>query len=258
MALVAGIDSSTQSTKVEIRDADTGALVASGRALHPHTSPPRSEQDPNAWWSAFESAWAQAGAPQVAALSVAAQQHGMVVTDDDGTPVRPAKLWNDTESAPDVGWLVKKLGGSAAWAEAVGSVPVPALTITKLSWLHRTEPDAWARMRRVCLPHDWLTWKLTGRLVTDRGDASGTGYWSPLEERYRFDLLEIVGSELDWKAMVPDVLAPADRAGIWEAGTGASRGRVRHRRQHGGRAGDGSRSSARSRCRSAPPGPSTR
>ena len=179
MVLVAGIDSSTQSTKVEVRDADSGDLVASGRAPHPHTSPPRSEQDPNAWWSAFESAWKRAGSPQVAALSVAGQQHGMVATDDEGTPVRPAKLWNDTESAPDVGWLVKKLGGAAAWAEAVGSVPVPALTITKLSWLHRTEADAWARMRHVCLPHDWLTWKLTGRLVTDRGDASGTGYWSP-------------------------------------------------------------------------------
>ena len=179
MVLVAGIDSSTQSTKVEVRDADSGDLVASGRAPHPHTSPPRSEQDPNVWWSAFESAWKRAGSPQVAALSVAGQQHGMVATDDEGTPVRPAKLWNDTESAPDVGWLVKKLGGAAAWAEAVGSVPVPALTITKLSWLHRTEADAWARMRHVCLPHDWLTWKLTGRLVTDRGDASGTGYWSP-------------------------------------------------------------------------------
>ncbi len=221
MVLVAGIDSSTQSTKVEVRDADSGDLVASGRAPHPHTSPPRSEQDPNAWWSAFESAWKRAGSPQVAALSVAGQQHGMVATDDEGTPVRPAKLWNDTESAPDVGWLVKKLGGAAAWAEAVGSVPVPALTITKLSWLHRTEADAWARMRHVCLPHDWLTWKLTGRLVTDRGDASGTGYWSPIEERYRFDLLEIVGSDLDWKPMVPDVLGPADSAGIWTSGAGS-------------------------------------
>ena len=134
--------------------------------------------------------------------------------------MRPAKLWNDTESAPDVGWLVKKLGGAAAWAEAVGSVPVAALTITKLSWLHRTEPDAWSRMRHVCLPHDWLTWKLTGRLVTDRGDASGTGYWSPIEERYRFDLLEIVDSELDWRSMVPAVLGPADSAGIWTSGAG--------------------------------------
>ena len=93
------------------------------RARHPHTSPPRSEQDPLAWWTAFEAAWAEAGAPRVEAISVAGQQHGMVATDEHGTPVRPAKLWNDTETAPDVGWLIKKLGGPEAWAEAVGSVP---------------------------------------------------------------------------------------------------------------------------------------
>jgi xylulokinase len=156
----------------------------------------------------------------VEAISVAGQQHGMVATDEHGTPVRPAKLWNDTETAPDVGWLIKKLGGPEAWAEAVGSVPVPALTITKLSWLHRSEADAWARMRHVCLPHDWLTWKLTGRLVTDRGDASGTGYWSPIEERYRYDLLEIVGADLDWKEMLPTVLGPSELAGEWTAGEG--------------------------------------
>ncbi|HTN79239.1 MAG TPA: FGGY family carbohydrate kinase, partial [Acidimicrobiales bacterium] len=119
MALVAGIDSSTQSTKVEIRDADTGARVSSGRARHPLTSPPRSEQDPNAWWRAFQTAWAEADAPEVAALSVAGQQHGMVATDERGDPVRPAKLWNDTETAPDASWLIKKLGGAEVWAAAV-------------------------------------------------------------------------------------------------------------------------------------------
>ncbi|HTN80688.1 MAG TPA: xylulokinase, partial [Acidimicrobiales bacterium] len=215
------IDSSTQSTKVEVRDADTGDLVASGRARHPLTSPPRSEQDPNAWWRAFQAAWAEAGAPEVAALSVAGQQHGMVATDEYGEPVRPAKLWNDTETAPDASWLIKKVGGPELWAAAVGTVPVASLTITKLSWLHRTEADAWSRMRHVCLPHDWLTWKLTGRLVTDRGDASGTGYWSPLEERYRFDLLEVVGPELDWPSMVPPVLGPSEAAGQWGDASGS-------------------------------------
>ena len=126
--LVAGVDSSTQSTKVEVRDLDTGEVVARGSAPHPATTPPRSEQDPEAWWSAFETAWAAAGSPQVEAISVAGQQHGMVVLDADRQVVRPAKLWNDTETAPDAGWLVKQLpGGAADWAAAVGSVPVAAL-----------------------------------------------------------------------------------------------------------------------------------
>ncbi len=145
---------------------------------------------------------------------MAAQQHGLVVTDAVGTPLRPAKLWNDTESAPDAGWLLGQLdGGAAEWAVACGSVPVAAFTITKLSWLHRTEPDLFARIERVMLPHDWLAWRLTGEYGTDRGDASGTGYWSPAAESYRLDLLEIVDRDLDWEAAVPPVLSPEAATG---------------------------------------------
>ena len=131
--------------------------------------------------------------------------------------MRPAKLWNDTESAPDAGWLIKQLGSAAAWADACGSVPVAAFTITKLSWLHRSEPDAWARLARICLPHDWLTYRLTGAFVTDRGDASGTGYFSAREDRYREDLLAIVDQDADWSARLPLVLGPTEIAGTTTA-----------------------------------------
>jgi xylulokinase len=214
--LVAGVDSSTQSTKVEVRDADTGQVVAHGRAPHPPTTPPRSEQDPAAWWEAFEHAWAEAGSPEVAAIAVGGQQHGMVTLDDQGAVLRPAKLWNDTESAPDADWLVRQLpDGAAGWAEAIGSVPVAAFTVTKLSWLHRSEPDQWSRLARVLLPHDWLTMQLCGDFVTDRGDASGTGYWSAAEGEYRWDVLGIVDGDRDWRTAVPRVLGPLEPAGTW-------------------------------------------
>jgi xylulokinase len=214
--LVAGVDSSTQSTKVEIRDLETGAVVARASAPHPPTTPPRSEQDPAAWWSAFEQAWAAVGAPQVEAISVAGQQHGMVTLDEQRQVIRPAKLWNDTESAPDAGWLWKQLPGRKAdWAAAVGSVPVAAFTATKLSWLHRSEPEHWARLAHVLLPHDWLTLQLTGALVTDRGDASGTGYWSPATGEYRWDLLGIIDRDRDWSTVVPRVTAPDEVVGEW-------------------------------------------
>ena len=218
MPLVAGVDSSTSACKVEIRDADTGALVATGRSSHPATTPPRSEQDPDAWWAALESAAAAAGMfgrYRPAAISVAGQQHGMVVLGAGGEVLRPAKLWNDTESAPDAAALVGELG-AGAWAEACGSVPVAAFTITKLRWLRRTEPDVFRHMASVCLPHDWLTRRMTGKSTTDRGDASGTGWWSPAEERYRGDLLELVDPTVDWKSMLPDVLEPTATAGEWE------------------------------------------
>lgn len=210
--LVAGFDSSTTATKVEVRDADTGRRWASGRWPHPPAQPPRSEQDPTEWWGALVQAWHQAGRYDAVALSVAGQQHGLVVLDEEANVLRPAKLWNDTESAPEAGELVGRLG-PAAWAEGCGSVPVPSFTITKLAWLRRVEPDVFARVQHVLLPHDWLTWRLTGRLVTDRGDASGTGYWSPREGRWRTDLLRLVDETVDWSSRLPTVLAPNEPAG---------------------------------------------
>ncbi len=238
MQVVAGVDSSTQSTKVEMRALESGRVVGSGSSPHPATTPPRSEQDPGAWWAAFQRAYdaalAMAGEQsddvEVVGISVAGQQHGMVALDEARQVVRPAKLWNDTESAPDAGWLCKQLpGGASDWAAAVGSVPVAAFTVSKLSWLHRSEPEAWARMAHVVLPHDWLTMQLTGSLTTDRGDASGTGYWSPATGEYRWDLLAIVDSARDWSEVVPRVADPYETVGDWHGipvacGTGDNMG----------------------------------
>ncbi|MFG3707897.1 xylulokinase [Micromonospora sp. NPDC047670] len=216
MPLVAGFDSSTQSCKVVVRDAETGALLRQGRAPHPDGT----EVDPSAWWSALAAAVDDAGGlTDVAAVSVAGQQHGMVCLDEAGAVVRPALLWNDTRSAGAAAELVEEAGGGAAgrrfWADAVGSVPVASFTVTKLRWLARHEPERAARVAAVCLPHDWLTWRLAGApglaaLHTDRGDASGTGYWSPATGDYRLDLLERAFGR---RPHVPAVLGPADPAG---------------------------------------------
>ena len=231
--LVAGIDSSTQSTKVELRDLATGAVLGTGRSAHPLTVPPRSEQDPDVWWEAVVEAMAgalgqasdRAVASDVVAIAVAGQQHGLVVLDRGGDVLRPAKLWNDTESAPDADRLVERLG-AARWADTCGSVPVAAFTVTKLAWLRRCEPELFARIGHVLLPHDWLTFRMTGRFVTDRGDASGTGYWSPFEERYRLDLLALVDPAPEWADRLPTVLGPWDRAGPLTAAAADSLGLV--------------------------------
>ncbi|MEU4794023.1 xylulokinase [Micromonospora tulbaghiae] len=216
MPLVAGVDSSTQSCKVVVRDAETGALVRQGRAPHP----PGTEVDPHAWWEALRAAVAEAGGlADVAAVSVGGQQHGMVCLDASGEVVRPALLWNDTRSADAARELVEEAGGGETgrrfWAEATGAVPVASFTATKLRWLARHEPDNAGRVAAVCLPHDWLTWRLAGApgldaLRTDRGDASGTGYWSPRTGEYRLDLLERAFGR---RPKVPVVLGPAEAAG---------------------------------------------
>jgi xylulokinase len=218
MALVAGVDSSTQSTKVVVCDADTGMVVREGRAAHPYST----EADPALWWAAFEEA--SAGLLDgVGAIGVGGQQHGMVCLDASGEVVRPALLWNDTRSAPAAAELVTELGGPRAWVEAVGSVPVASFTVTKLRWFARAEPDLAARTESVLLPHDWLTLRLGGSFTTDRGDASGTGYFSAATGSYRTDILKLAfGREL----RLPRVAGPSEVVGetpfgaVISAGTG--------------------------------------
>jgi len=213
--VVLGVDSSTQSTKVVAREVAGGAVRFLGRAPHPPTTPPRSEQDPAAWWSALgtllEAARAKVDGP-VVGLSVAAQQHGMVVLDEAGRTLRPAKLWNDTESAEDAARLVERLGAQV-WAERTGSVPTAAFTVTKLAWLARCEPAVHEQVRHVLLPHDWLTWRLTGSMVTDRGDASGTGYFDPTRGAWLPELVGLVGLD---EGVLPEVLGPRAAAGALE------------------------------------------
>jgi len=213
MPLVAGVDSSTQSVKVVVRDAGSGALVREARATHPDGT----EIDPALWWEAL-SRTLDGMLDDVAAISVAGQQHGMVVLDDADAVIRPALLWNDTRSAPDASDLVAELGGPQAWADAVGSVPVASFTVSKIRWLARMEPEHAARVATLLLPHDYLTWRLTGAALpacTDRGDASGTGYWSPGAGEYRTDL---VARALGHVPALPTVHGPADPAGTTPGG----------------------------------------
>ncbi|MBV2363695.1 xylulokinase [Streptomonospora nanhaiensis] len=209
--LVAGVDSSTQGTKIVVRRADTGEPVRAAQAPHPDGT----EIDPRHWWEALLAVCADGMLEGVSAIGVAAQQHGMVALDSAGEVVRPALLWNDNRSAGAARDLIAELGGPRAWAQAVGSVPVASLTVTKLRWLAEHEPANAARAERVLLPHDWLTWRLTGgtgggEALTDRGDASGTGYYSPAEGAYRTDLLRAAfGRDL----ATPRVAGPADTAG---------------------------------------------
>lgn len=224
MTLVAGIDSSTQSCKVLVVDAASGEIVRQGTARHPDGT----ECHPDDWWTALREAIPSAGGlDDVAALSVGGQQHGMVLLDAADEVIRPALLWNDTRSAQAAADLTEELGAEA-WAEATGLVPVASFTITKLRWVADHEPENAARIAAVCLPHDWLTWKLAGAhgldtLVTDRSDASGTGYFDPVANAYRRDLLARAlrrSTDEVERLVLPRVLGPAEVAGRVDAGLG--------------------------------------
>jgi len=216
MTLVMGVDSSTQSCKVVIVDTETERIVREGRASHPNGT----SVDPEAWWTALQEAIAAAGGmDDVAAWSIGGQQHGMVALSADGRVVRDALLWNDTRSAGAASDLIEEFGAETLVART-GLVPVASFTITKLRWLRDSEPDNAARVAAVALPHDWLTWRLRGfgpegaplgpelsELVTDRSDASGTGYWNPADDGYDRELLI---AALGHDAVLPRVLGPRE------------------------------------------------
>ena len=225
MALVAGVDSSTQSCKVVIRDTVTGELVREGRASHPDST----EVSPSHWWAALSEALAQAGGlDDVEAISIGGQQHGMVVLDNDGRVIRDALLWNDTRSAGDASELIEHFGAKYL-SDLTGSVPVASFTSSKLLWLKNNEPENAAKVAAVALPHDWLTWRLAGygpigesekgpvleALATDRSDASGTGYFNSANNTYCDDILTYA---LGHVPVLPHIVLPGEEVGITPAG----------------------------------------
>ncbi|HLK76081.1 MAG TPA: xylulokinase [Streptosporangiaceae bacterium] len=218
MMLVAGVDSSTQSTKVLLCQADDGTVV--GQASAPH--PDGTECHPELWWQALGKA-GRGLLDRADAIGVAAQQHGMVVLDEDGQVIRPALLWNDMRSAPQAAALIAELGGPSEWARRTGSVPTASFTVTKLRWLAEHEPAFAERTARVLLPHDWLTWRLGDGMepATDRGDASGTGYFSPATGQW---LPEIATAALGHPVGLPRLAAPAEIVGRTPDGAALSAG----------------------------------
>lgn len=209
--LVAGVDSSTQSTKVVLCDAADGTVVGTASAPHP----PGTEVDPREWWAALQQA-GQDLLNRASAVAVAGQQHGSVVLDADGTVIRPALLWNDVRSAGAALELIASRGGPRWWADTTGSVPTASFTVTKLAWLAENEPANASRISRVLLPHDWLTWRLGAtEPVTDRGDASGTGYFATAKARW---LPEVAAAALGHEPMLPRVAAPGEAVGQTSAG----------------------------------------
>lgn len=210
---VLGLDSSTQSTKALLVDAVDGTVLGAQQAPHPAGT----AVDPRAWLGAVDAATAGL-LERAEAVAVGGQQHGMVALDEHGVPVHEALLWNDTRSAEAARDLIAEHGGPQACADALGSVLVASFTVTKLRWLRDHRPEAAAGVARVLLPHDYVSWHLAAEGTepfTDRGDASGTGYFDSVAGAWRHDLLT---AALGHDAALPRLAAPGGVAALTAAG----------------------------------------
>lgn len=221
--LIAGVDSSTQSCKVVIRDAETGELIREGRASHPDGT----EINPSHWKSALDSAIAKAGGvSDVSAISIGGQQHGMVALSADGGVIRDALLWNDTRSAAAAEDLNQELGGPIEIANKVGSVLVASFTASKVRWLADNEKENAKKVAAIALPHDWLSWQIQhsandkkdfSKLFSDRSEASGTGYFDPVISQYRRDIFSIALRD-DRQVILPKIVSPSEFGGSTPSG----------------------------------------
>lgn len=209
MGKVAGVDSSTQSVKIVVRDSDSGELL--GQASHPH--PEGTEVDPQHWLTALNAVINEVGGlDNLDAISIGGQQHGMVLLDADGEVIRPALLWNDTRSAPQAAAINEAFPNIHLTA---GSQLVASFTASKVRWVLENEPANAAKIAAIALPHDWLSWKLTGssdisQIFTDRSDASGTGYFDPSTNQYIPEIVQWISGKSD--VILPRIVAPGEVA----------------------------------------------
>ncbi|HJP71249.1 MAG TPA: xylulokinase [Candidatus Limnocylindria bacterium] len=208
-----GLDCGTGSTKALLLDAADGSVIAARSSPHPIDArlDGTSEQDPGDWLRAATSAvravLEAAGSVSVRGIGVSGQQHGLVALGDDGMPVRPAKLWNDTTTAEECAILTDAVGGLEAGLALTGNRFLSGYTAPKILWLRRHEQDRYAAARRFCLPHDYLNLWLTGEFVTEPGDASGTAYFDVRRREYSRPVLEAIDADRDWDAALPPVVA---------------------------------------------------
>lgn len=206
MPLYVGIDSGTQSTRVQVIDLAQQQVVGIGCAPHAMIDglpPGHLEQHPQGWIEALDLALCAALAGldrrQVRGIGVSAQQHGLVALDRDGEVIRPAKLWCDTSTVAECEALTRALGGADAVLARTGMPFLPGYTAPKIAWLKAHEPRHYRRLRHVLLPHDYLNFHLTGAYFMEYGDASGTALMDVRERTWSPAVLEAIDADLgDW------------------------------------------------------------
>ncbi|MBY8934111.1 xylulokinase [Pseudomonas fluorescens] len=212
--LFLGIDCGTQGTKAIILDVASGQVLGQGAAAHTMISGAngRREQDTQQWLEAFTLATRQAllaanvDGQSILGIGVSGQQHGLVLLDDQGEVLRPAKLWCDTETSAENDRLLVHLGGEKGSLERLGVVIAPGYTVSKLLWTKEQHPVVFSRIARILLPHDYLNFWLTGRACSEYGDASGTGYFNVRTRQWDLQLLRDIDASGRLQAALPELI----------------------------------------------------
>lgn len=224
MKSVCGIDLGTQSCKIILYDPGAKQIIAKSQssldiiARNDGTREQRAE-----WYEEALLACFQAISPElratITAIGVSGQQHGFVPLDGQGRAIRPIKLWNDTSTAAECAELTRRAGGEASLLSETGILMLPGYTAPKILWLKKHEPENYARVRHVLLPHDYVNFLLTGNDVTEYGDASGTALFDVRVRRWSRRVCDLIDPSLiDY---LPSLVEPDKPAGRVNAAAAA-------------------------------------
>jgi xylulokinase len=220
--LFLGIDCGTQGTRAVVLDAAKGAVVSEGHAAHQliERDDGTREQDPAWWIEAFQQAVRvalanpEARPSDVRGIGVSGQQHGMVALDADDRVLRPAKLWCDTATAKQADALTTRLGGHEAVVRLIGNSIAAGFTASKVLWLKDNEPDRYARLHTILLPHDYINLWLTGNRACEFGDASGTAYFDIRARAWSDRALEAIDGTGKLLSCLPKFVHAQEPAGL--------------------------------------------
>lgn len=200
-----GLDIGTSSTKAVVID-PAGRVIGTGttplRLATPR--PGWTEQDPEEWWSASCAAIgaALAGArvspSSIAAVGLSGQMHGAVLLGAHHEVIRPALLWNDQRTSGHLAEVEAAAGGERDLILRSGNAANTGFQAPKLLWVRRHEPELFARIRHVLLPKDYVRFRLTGDLLTDVGDASGTLLFDITTRHWMTDVVQRLGFDPSW------------------------------------------------------------
>jgi xylulokinase len=217
MKTVCGIDLGTQSCKLVIYDPEKKKVLASTQAELELTARNDGTREQETGW--YEAAVANCFAglsaehrASITAIGISGQQHGFVPLDANGKAIYPVKLWCDTATSAECAELTQKAGGEAALLAETGLLMLPGYTAPKILWLKKHQPEAYARLRHVLLPHDYLNYLLTGKYVAEFGDASGTALFDVRKRQWSDKICGLIDPGL--RSCLPDLVPPDGLAGI--------------------------------------------
>ncbi|MBQ6371640.1 MAG: xylulokinase [Oscillospiraceae bacterium] len=201
-----GIDLGTSAVKLLLVDKN-GRICRSVSEEYPLSFPQPgwSEQEPADWWNAVRSGLQGLldgqDASLIAGIGVGGQMHGLVTLDENDDVIRPAILWNDGRTAQETDWLNNEVGKEKLSA-LTANIAFAGFTAPKLLWMHKHEPENFARIAKIMLPKDYINYCLTGVHACDFSDASGMLLLDVKNRCWSEEMLEICGVS---KAQMPQL-----------------------------------------------------